>query len=88
MKSKNYWRLLLPVLIFYSCQTGERIIEHPSFVVRNTNTIEIDKIVLNDTATILYIDAYSPPKQWIRIDSNGYIQAKGVSSGFRQPKHG
>lgn len=77
MKLKIYWSLFLTTLVFCSCQTGERIIERPAFGVRNSNTIEIDKIVLNDTATILYIDAFYRPKYWIRIDSSGYIQANG-----------
>lgn len=77
MKSQIHWWFLLPALIFCSCQRGERTIERPTFAVRNSNTIEIDKIVLNDTATILYIDAYYQPKYWIRIDSTGYIRANG-----------
>ena len=79
MKSKVHWGLLFSALIFCSCQTEERIIERPNFTVRNSNTIEIEKIVLNDTATILYIDAYYRPKYWIQIDSNGYIRANGKS---------
>lgn len=63
------------VLAFSACQQGERIIERPSFGVRNSTTLEIDKIVLNDTATIFYIDAYFRPKYWIRIDSGTYLKA-------------
>lgn len=77
MKQTTYLWLLLSALVFCSCQAGERTIERPTFSVRNSNTIEINKIVLNDTATILYIDAYYRPKYWIQIDSNGYIRANG-----------
>jgi thiol-disulfide isomerase/thioredoxin len=39
------------------------------------NTLEIDKIILTDTATIFYIDAFFRPKDWIRIDAQTYLQA-------------
>lgn len=77
MNLKIYQCLVLTAFLFCSCQKGERTVERPVFAVCNSNTIEIDKIVLNDTATILYIDAYYQPKYWIRIDSNGYIRANG-----------
>lgn len=77
MKPVTYCWLLLTVFLLFSCQEKERVIEYPVFSVQNTETIEINKIVLNDTATILYIDAYYRPRYWIRIDSTAYIQAKG-----------
>ncbi|MDR2041693.1 MAG: TlpA family protein disulfide reductase [Tannerella sp.] len=61
-------------MIFISCKENERTIERPVFEVRNTNTLEIDKIILTDTATILYVDAFFRPHNWIRIDSLTYLQ--------------
>ncbi|MDR1724417.1 MAG: TlpA family protein disulfide reductase [Tannerella sp.] len=55
--------------------TGERVINRPVFGVSNTATIEFDKIVLTDSATIFYIDAYYTPKYWIRISGDTYLQA-------------
>lgn len=69
------WGVILLIAVGYSCQPGERMIERPVFTVRNSNTLEIDKIVLNDTATIFYIDAFYRPKYWIRIDSGTYLRA-------------
>jgi thiol-disulfide isomerase/thioredoxin len=67
--------MLVATICFISCKESERTIERPVFGVRNTNTLEIDKIILNDTATILYIDAFFRPKDWIRIDDQTYLQA-------------
>jgi thiol-disulfide isomerase/thioredoxin len=71
---------LLPIILFaticfISCRESGRTIEHPAFSVRNTGTLEIDKIILTDTATIFYIDAFFRPKEWIRIDAQTYLQA-------------
>lgn len=63
------------MLLVGACQSGERVIERPGFGVRNSGTLEIDKIVLNDTATIFYVDAFYRPRYWIRIDSGTYLQA-------------
>jgi thiol-disulfide isomerase/thioredoxin len=66
---------LFAMICFISCKESDRTINRPAFSVRNTNTLEIDKIVLTDTATIFYIDAFFLPKNWIRIDSLTYLQA-------------
>jgi thiol-disulfide isomerase/thioredoxin len=73
---KQTFSIILSAMIcFISCKEGDRTIDRPVFSVRNTNTLEIDKIVLTDTATILYIDAFYRPNNWIRIDSLTYLQA-------------
>lgn len=58
-------------------QAQERTVGQPAFDVRNTNTIEIDKIVLSDTATVLHIDAFYHPKYWIRIAKETTLEADG-----------
>jgi len=57
-----------------SCDSKERVILRPEFAIRNSNTLEIDKIVLNDSATVFYIDAFYRPRYWIRIDSGTYLR--------------
>jgi thiol-disulfide isomerase/thioredoxin len=57
-----------------------RIIERPAFDAWNSSTLEFDKIEINDTATIFYIDAFYRPKNWIRIDSKIYIQESGTNN--------
>lgn len=72
-----FFLLLLSLSITQCTKPGTKIIERPVYGLKNTKTIEIDKIILTDSATILYIDAYSYPETWIRIDSATYIQADG-----------
>ena len=50
------------------------VIERPVFEVRNSGTLEIDKIEMNDSSTVLYIDAYFRPKNWIKISPETYIR--------------
>lgn len=65
-------------LSFLQCQErGDRLIERPVYGLQNTTTLEIDKIQLTDSATVLYVDAYFYPNYWIRIDSGTYIVAQG-----------
>ena len=60
-----------------ACQQKEKVVERPSFGVRTSNTLEINKIVMNDSATIFYVDAFYHPNYWIRIDSGTHLVANG-----------
>ena len=69
---------LLTLLFCYTwLQAQERVVEQPAFDVRSSNTIEVQKIVLSDTATVFYIDAYFRPKNWIRIAKETILEAGG-----------
>ena len=61
-----------------SCTPQNRTVENPFIEAANTETLDIAKIDLSDTATVLHINAYFRPKNWIRIDSKTYLQADGV----------
>ena len=60
-----------------ACQQREKVVERPSFGVRTSNTLEINKIVMNDSATVFYVDAFYHPNYWIRIDSGTHLVANG-----------
>ena len=68
--------LLLIVGLIVGCtvQAKNRVIKEPPFCVRNTTSIEVSKIILSDTATVLHIYAKYRPKNWIRIASESYLQ--------------
>ena len=66
--------------LFNCCQKRPDVIEWPVFEVRNSGTLEIDKIELSDTATVFHIDAYYWPNNWIRIDKETYIQESGTNN--------
>ncbi len=76
---KNLFFLIAAMLslTFASCTQRNRIVEDPLIDVANTETLDIAKIELSDTATVLHIDAYFRPKNWIRIDAGTYLLADG-----------
>lgn len=44
-----------------------RTVDRPLFIVSNNNSIEVSRVELSDTATVLHISASYRPKYWIRI---------------------
>lgn len=73
MKSKIYTLLLL--VIFTGCSKKRaEVIENPVFDVWNSTILEIDKIEMNDSATVIHFDAFSQPGWWISINEATYIR--------------
>lgn len=67
-------------------QAKERVIDRPPFLSWSSNSIEIDKVVLSDTATVLHIKAFYRPKNWIKIASGTFLK---VANGEMYPlRHG
>lgn len=60
-----------------SCGPNNKTVEYPLIETANTNTLDIAKVELTDSATILHTDAYYRPHNWIRISSESYLQAGG-----------
>lgn len=73
--------LLLPAatlgLLLASCGPRERVVEDPLIEVSNTMTLDIVKVSLCDTATVLDVEAWFTPHYWIRIVHDTYLQAGG-----------
>lgn len=70
--------ITLCVLGLYGCgQKRPAVIERPVFELSNTRMIEIDKIEMSDTATIIYFDAYGSPGNWILATGTDYIRESG-----------
>lgn len=57
-------------------QSGKTV-EYPFIEMANTYSVDVAKVELADTATVLHIDAYYRPHYWISIDSKGYLLADG-----------
>lgn len=81
--------LMISLLLSILCMTQakDRIVERPPFLAQSSSSIEIDKIVMSDTVTTVYIKAFYRPKYWIKIatgsvlkDNNGnlYPVRKGI----------
>lgn len=68
--------LLVAGLLMCLCssQAKNKVIEEPPFCVRNTTSIEVSKVTLSDTATVLSIYAKYRPKNWIKIASGSYLK--------------
>ncbi|MDR1864381.1 MAG: TlpA family protein disulfide reductase [Bacteroidales bacterium] len=69
MKTLSFVFLLLCGQLF----AGETVIERPSFSVRKADFLEVEKVVLNDTATILFMKGFHRPRLWIKVSPNTCI---------------
>lgn len=69
--------LIISLLGYTTLQAQERVVEQPAFDAWSSTTLEIDKIVLSDTATVFYIDAYFRPKYWIQVVKETTLRADG-----------
>ena len=58
----------LSALMLAACSTGPKVVEM---------TLDVSKVELTDTATVLHVDAYFRPHYWIRIDAKTYLRAGG-----------
>lgn len=74
---KQILSLLIAIVCCATLQAKERVVKLPAFDAWSTTTLEIQQIVLNDTATVLYIDAFFRPHNWIKIAGESYLQADG-----------
>ena len=58
---------LLATTLLASCQPKNRIIEKPFYLTRNTPSIEVSRISLTDTVTVLDMVVNGMPNTWISI---------------------
>lgn len=70
---------LLFTILFFSIlcstvQAKEKSIKCPPFLAWNNTSIEIDEVILSDTATLLKIKAFYRPKYWIKIASTSFLR--------------
>lgn len=63
--------------------TGKGVVENPAFDVRNTNTLEVERVTLTDTATVVDMKAYYTPNFWIQIAREAHLEADGQSYAIR-----
>lgn len=81
-------------LVLFTCfllslayaQAQEKIIEQPPFINWSSRSLEIDKVGLSDTATVLHIKAFYRPNNWIRIASGSFL--KGNDGELYQLRYG
>ncbi|MDR0541495.1 MAG: TlpA family protein disulfide reductase [Dysgonamonadaceae bacterium] len=74
MKTKQWIGAAAALLLLSAaCVNNRGLVERPAFIFRNTSALEIDKVELSDTATVLYINAFYSPHSWIKIDPNSFL---------------
>lgn len=64
---RSSWLMLVSLMLLVSCSLDNRVIEKPVFLASNTTSIEVSKVTLTDSTTVLDIFARYQPKYWIRI---------------------
>ncbi len=80
---KNLILIIVGGLLLWSCSHKRPdVVERPVFEVWNSTTLEIDKIELTDSSTVIHFDAFYRPKWWIKIVSDTYIRESGSDERF------
>ena len=80
---KNLILTIVGVTLLWSCSPKRPdVVERPVFEVWNSTTLEIDKIELTDSSTVIHFDAFFRPKWWIKIASDTYIRESGSEERF------
>ena len=64
---RSSWLMLVGLMLLVSCSLDNRVIDKPVFLASNTTSIEVSKVILTDSTTVLDIFARYQPKYWIRI---------------------
>lgn len=77
MKTKQFLLAILLMIAVVSVKSQTKTVDLPAVAFANTQTIEIAKVKLSDTATVIDIEAFFRPKNWIKIVSDSYLQAGG-----------
>ena len=72
---KQFGILLLAMVSCCLLQAKDRVVKQPPFIARNSSTIEIDRVVVSDTATVLDVRAFFRPRNWIQISNESYLLA-------------
>ncbi|MCM1108540.1 MAG: thioredoxin family protein [Clostridium sp.] len=86
MKAHAISAALAALLLATGCEThrqgtaasgngSPRTVDYPLYEMHNSPTLDITRVELTDTATLLHIDARYRPGYWIRISSDTYLKA-------------
>lgn len=68
------WIMVLLLCTFSIVRAEDRIVERPPFLAWSSSSIEVDKIVMSDTVTTVYIKAFYRPNYWIKIATGSFLK--------------
>ncbi|MCW1734084.1 TlpA family protein disulfide reductase [Anaerorudis cellulosivorans] len=77
MKTTKFLIVAVLTLLGVAASANEKVIELPPAVFSNNRAVEISRVTLSDTATVLDIAAFYRPGWWIKIASDSYLLADG-----------
>ena len=79
LKSLSFFSLaMIIVALMSACSpSGPRTVENPLVNYANTSTIDVVKVELNDSNTVLHVKPHFTPGYWIRIAGDSYLMADG-----------
>jgi len=77
MKTTQFTVMVLFILASIAMQAQHNVVEKPASMHSNTTALEIHRVTLTDTATVLDMDAFFRPGWWIRVVSDSYLMADG-----------
>lgn len=60
--------------VLCTTQAKDRVIDRPPFLAWSSTSIEVDKMVISDTATVVHIKAFYRPKNWIKIAKGSFLK--------------
>ena len=68
------WLISLLTCTVCATQAKTKTVERPAFTAWSSTSIEIDRIVREDTATTMYVKAYYRPHFWIKIAKGSFLR--------------
>lgn len=68
--------IALMSLLMMSCG-GPKTVDYPVITSANTRALDVVRVELNDSVTLLHINAYYHPGWWIKIAPETYLMADG-----------
>ena len=84
MKKVFYFLIALLALTACTSQPESKTVELPPAAFANTRSLEIAKVTLTDSVTVLDVEAFFTPNYWIRVVSDSYLQADGKKYMIRR----
>lgn len=74
---KSLFLSIIGILLFSIPTTAQiRVIEYPEYESCNTGSLEIRKVEMKNSATVLYCDVFERPNNWILLNSKTYLKGK------------
>ena len=84
MKTKNLLFAMLSLLTMAACSPKGQSVENPYFESTQTMSMDVRKVEMKDSATIVSVDVYQQPENWISFTSRIHLLADGKKYAIRK----